>query len=82
METELETQLKQAEQQVRELRTANHRLLLEHTSVKVVSPSLRESLVESLKVFLVETGNTPQTNPFKNPQKNRKKKNPKNDKMK
>ena len=35
VETELETQLKQAEQQVRELRTANHRLLIEHNSVKV-----------------------------------------------
>jgi len=34
VETELETQLKQAEQQVRELRSANHRLLLENTSVK------------------------------------------------
>ena len=35
VETELETQLKQAEQQVRELRNTNHRLLMEHTSVKV-----------------------------------------------
>jgi len=34
VETELETQLKQAEQQVRELRSANHRLHLENTSVK------------------------------------------------
>jgi len=34
VETELETQLKQAEQQVRELRNTNHRLLMEHTSVK------------------------------------------------
>ena len=37
VEAELETQLKQAEHQVRELRSTNHRLLVEHTSLKVNS---------------------------------------------
>ena len=37
VEAELETQLKQAEQQVRELRTAHHRLHMEHTNLKVTS---------------------------------------------
>lgn len=34
VEAELEAQLKQAEQQVRDLRSANHRLQFEHTSLK------------------------------------------------
>ena len=36
LEAELETQIKQAEHQVRELRSTNHRLLIEHNSVKVI----------------------------------------------
>lgn len=35
VEAELEAQLKQAESQVRELRTAQHRLQVEHNSLKV-----------------------------------------------
>jgi len=35
VETELDAQLKQAENQVRELRTTNHRLHFEHNSLKV-----------------------------------------------
>lgn len=36
LEAELETQIKQAEHQVRELRSNNHRLLIEHNSLKVI----------------------------------------------
>lgn len=38
MEAELEAQLKQTEQQVRDLRSANHRLQFEHNSIKVRAP--------------------------------------------
>ena len=37
LEAELEAQIKQAEHQVRELRSNNHRLLIEHNSLKVRS---------------------------------------------
>lgn len=39
VETELDAQLKQAENQVRELRTTNHRLHFEHNSLKVKAHS-------------------------------------------
>lgn len=37
LEAELEAQIKQAEHQVRELRSTNHRLLIEHNSLKVIT---------------------------------------------
>lgn len=51
LEAELEAQIKQAEHQVRELRSTNHRLLIEHNSLKVIIIK-RKAILAYFKVVM------------------------------